>query len=76
MLYGKSGLQAFEVKNARRIGPGDLRPLRAFCADYPEADAALLYRGAARERVGGVWLLPVDDFLRRLRPDTPPLPVA
>lgn len=74
VLYGAAGFQAIEVKNARRIGPGDLRPLRAFRSDYPEADAALLYRGDVRERIGGIWLLPVADFLRGLRPDTFPLP--
>jgi len=74
VLYGEGGLQAIEVKNARRIGPGDLRSLRAFRNDYPQADAALLHRGAARERIGGIWLLPVADFLRRLRPGAFPLP--
>ena len=74
VLYGASGLHAIEVKNARRIGPGDLRPMRAFCADYPEAKAALLYRGAVRERIDGIWVLPVAGFLRRLRPYEPPLP--
>ena len=73
VLYGETGFQAIEVKNARRIGSGDLRPLRAFRTDYPQADAALLYRGAVRERIDGIWLLPVADFLRRLRPKTPPL---
>ena len=75
VLYGEAGFQAIEVKNARRAGPGDLRSLRAFRNDYPQAVAALLYRGDVRERIGGIWLLPVADFLRRLRPDTSPLPL-
>ena len=69
VVYGQPGLQAFEVKNAASVHPGDLRPLRAFRSDYPEADAALLYRGREHLRIDGIWCLPVDDFLRRMVPD-------
>ncbi len=69
VVYGEPGLQAFEVKNAARVHAGDLRPLRAFREDYPEADAALLYRGRERLRIDGIWCLPVEDFLRRMTPD-------
>ena len=69
VVYGQPGLQAFEVRNAASVHPGDLRPLRAFRADYPEADAALLYRGREHLRIDGIWCLPVDDFLRRMVPD-------
>ena len=71
VVYGKSGLQAFEVKNAARVQQRDFRSLRTFCSDYPEAEAALLYRGAVRERVNGIWLLPVEAFLRQVRPGQP-----
>ena len=69
VVYGQPGLQAFEVKNAARVHASDLRPLRAFREDYPEADAALLYRGRERLRIDGIWCLPVEDFLRRMVPD-------
>ena len=69
VVYGEPGLQAFEVKNASRVHASDLRPLRAFREDYPEADAALLYRGRERLRIDGIWCLPVEDFLRRMAPD-------
>ena len=49
--------------------PGDLRALRAFREDYPEAETALLHRGPDRLRIGGVWCVPVGEFLRRMRPD-------
>jgi predicted AAA+ superfamily ATPase len=68
VLYGPSGLWAVEVKNAARVRPGDLRGLRAFSEDYPEARPILLYRGADRLRVDGVLCLPVESFLRALRP--------
>jgi hypothetical protein len=31
----------------------------------------LLYRGTERLRIGEVWCLPVEEFLRDLRPDLP-----
>ena len=68
VVYGESGLQAFEVKNHRKVHSTDLRALRAFREDYPEAETAVLYRGSERLRVDGVWCLPVEDFLRRMMP--------
>ena len=73
IVYGDRGLQAFEVKNTRRVDSTDLRTLRAFREDYPEAEAAVLYRGKERLRVGEIWCLPVSDFLRKLVPDQGPL---
>ena len=69
VVYGESGLQAFEVKNAGKVYSSDLRALRAFREDYPEAETAVLYRGPDRLRIDGVWCLPVRDFLRRTMPD-------
>ena len=69
VVYGESGLQAFEVKNAGKVYSSDLRALRAFREDYPEAETAVLYRGPDRLRIDGVWCLPVQDFLRRTTPD-------
>ena len=69
VVYGESGLQAFEVKNSRKVQSADLRSLRAFRDDYPEAETAVLYRGPERLRVGDIWCLPVQDFLRRMVPD-------
>ena len=69
VVYGELGLQAFEVKNAARVHSSDLRGLRAFREDYPEAEAAVLYRGRERLRIDGIWCLPVQDFLRSVVPD-------
>ena len=73
VLYGDSGLHAFEVKNTGRVDSADLRALRAFRQDYAEVEAAVLYRGRERLKVGGIWCLPVDDFLRGLVPNREPL---
>ena len=69
VVYGESGLQAFEVKNASKVQSADLRSLRTFRDDYPEAETAVLYRGSERLRVGDIWCLPVQDFIRRMVPD-------
>ena len=68
VVYGESGLQAFEVKNHRKVHSTDLRALRAFRADCPEAETAVLHRGSERLRIDGAWCLPVEDFLRRTLP--------
>ena len=69
VVYGETGVQAFEVKNAARVHSTDLRSLRALRDDYPEAETALLYRGPERLRIDGVWCLPVEEFLRRMVPE-------
>ena len=69
IVYGESGLQAFEVKNHRKVHSTDLRALRAFREDYPGAETAVLYRGSEHLRIDGVWCLPVEGFLRQMMPD-------
>jgi len=69
VVYGETGVRAFEVKNAARVHSADLRSLRAFRDDYPEAETAVLYRGRERLRIDGVWCLPVEDFLRGMVPE-------
>ncbi len=74
VVYGSEGFWAIEVKNTRQVRPEDLRSLRAFKADFPEAETLLLYRGEARFRRGDILCLPVEEFLRELRPDREILP--
>ncbi len=68
VVYGSRIFVALEVKNAARVQASDLRGLRAFREDYPEARAVLLYRGGERLRIDGIWCLPVEAFLRDLLP--------
>lgn len=68
VLYGTGRLWAFEVKNADRVRPEDLRGLAAFGDEYPEAHRVLLYRGADRLAVRNTRCVPVGDFLARLHP--------
>lgn len=68
VVYGESGLYAVEVKNAKRIDPGDLTALKHFAEDYPQAKRYLLYRGEDRLSRDGVLCVPVERFLLDLKP--------
>lgn len=73
VIYGPDGLWAFEVKNANKVRPEDLRGLRSFREDYPAAKVALLYRGKERVVKNEILCLPCEDFLKNLHPDRLPL---
>jgi predicted AAA+ superfamily ATPase len=68
VVYGKE-IWALEVKNDKKIHPGDLRGLRSFKEEYPMSKTLLLYRGKDRLMKDGVLCLPCNDFLRRLIPN-------
>ena len=68
VLYGDAGLWAFDIMNADRVRPADLRGLAAFGDEYPEARRILLYRGRYRLVHKGVLCLPVGPFLVALDP--------
>jgi uncharacterized protein len=71
VVYGESGIHAFEVKNSARIRPEDLRALQSFRADYPASQATLLYRGKHRVKRDGVLCLPCEEFFPELSPGSP-----
>jgi hypothetical protein len=54
---------AIEVKHADHVHSTDLRGLKAFHDDYPEAERILVYRGSERLRIDGVDCIPCQDFL-------------
>jgi predicted AAA+ superfamily ATPase len=68
VLYGENLFEAIEVKNTAQVRPQDLRGLRAFGEDYPEAGLTLLYRGKDRLLLDGILCLPAEDFLEKLTP--------
>ncbi len=68
IVYGDLGFTAIEVQNSATVRSGDLRPLREFKADYPEARAILLYRGNEELLIDDIHCLPVESFLRSLVP--------
>ena len=68
VLYGKDGLWGIEVKNTQKVRPEDLRALKSFKEDYPEAKLLLLYRGKDRLKKGDITCLPCEEFLKGLDP--------
>jgi predicted AAA+ superfamily ATPase len=73
VVYAANCFLAIEVKNSTHVSGKDLRGLREFVTDYPEAQAVMLYRGTERIVEQGILCLPVADFLRALIPGTHPL---
>jgi predicted AAA+ superfamily ATPase len=72
VVYGPEHFWAVEVKNSDRVRPEDLRSLRAFGADYPEAVRLLVYRGRDRLVRDGITCWPCAEFLMALDPANPP----
>jgi len=68
VVYGDLGFMAIEVQNSTIVRSNDLRPLRTFMEDYPEAKTLLLYRGSEELMIDGIRCLPVERFLRDLTP--------
>jgi predicted AAA+ superfamily ATPase len=72
VVYGGSGLHALEVKNTMKVRPEDLRGLMAFGEDYPESRRLFLYRGKEKLLRNGILIMPAEEFLRKLAPNTFP----
>lgn len=66
VLYGERGLIAVEVKLTSRVRPDDLRGLRRFLGDYPEARALFVHTGTRRWHEAGVEIIPAGEMLRSL----------
>ena len=66
VLYGPRGLLALAVKRAKGVNSVDLRALREFRKDYPEASCIVLYGGAEHLVLDGIRILPIAGALRGL----------
>ncbi len=66
VLYGPRGIKAIEVKLASRLRKEDLRGLRAFRNDYPQASTCLLYCGSRRLVENDTEIIPVTEALQQL----------
>ncbi|MBZ5499332.1 MAG: AAA family ATPase [Acidobacteriia bacterium] len=71
IVYGEDTFLAIEVKRSRVVSSKDVRSLRAFREDYPQAKACLLYGGRERIMINDVLCLPCEEFLKNLFPDAP-----
>ncbi len=63
VLYGPQGFWGIEVKRSALVRPHDLKPLKAFLAEYPEAVGVCVYTGTERYVVDGIRVEPVQDLL-------------
>lgn len=68
IVYGTDSFAAFEIKRSARVSPKDLRALKAFREDYPEARVALLYMGRDALMIDDIPVMGCDAFLRQLHP--------
>ena len=59
------------MKNGATVRERDLRGLRAFLEDYPEAEARLLYRGDERLEMRGIRCEPCEAYLAGMKPGRP-----
>jgi predicted AAA+ superfamily ATPase len=69
IVYGPRGFWAIEVKRSKNISPNDVKPLKIFQEEYPEAQCFLLYGGDKPQIVRDVLCLPVEEFLKQLTPE-------
>jgi predicted AAA+ superfamily ATPase len=66
VLYGKNGLIAIEVKRKRNLAKKDLRGLREFKKDYPEAECYVFCNVKNKEYHDDVKVLPIDMALKNI----------
>ena len=66
VLYGEKGIKAFEVKLATKVRQEDTKGLKAFLADYPMAEAYLIYCGERAMRDDRIEILPIEACLAGL----------
>lgn len=66
VVYGPRGLHAFELKRSAVVHTKDLRGLKSFKEDYPEAHLHLLFLGKHKEYYGDIEAVPLIDALKEL----------
>jgi uncharacterized protein len=67
VLYGPGVFRAIEVKNGSILHPQDIRAMKTFDEDYPEAEKILVYRGSERLKRDGISIETCEGFLRGLK---------
>ncbi len=67
VLYGSQGFFAFEIKYRDSIKDSDLKGLKAFKKDYPEARCYMLYLGEQELTINGITVIPIQTALMNLK---------
>jgi predicted AAA+ superfamily ATPase len=68
VVYGVDLFWAIEVKRSSRIERRDLKALKAFAEDYPEATCLLLTLCPEPLVIDGIRCEPLDTWLKQLKP--------
>ncbi len=71
IVFGESGLYAFEVKSRGTVRLEDVAGLKAFHKDYPEAHVALLSPTPSQKVLEGIPCLDLRTFLVGILPSRP-----
>ena len=66
VLYGDRGIRAFEVKRTPNPDSSDIKSLRLFLEEYPEAKATLVYGGNRRLHLDNIDVIPIEEALKTL----------
>ncbi len=66
VAYGEKGFHAFEIKTKNNLNSKDLKGLKQFSMDYPEAKLYLIYGGDRKLYLGNITVLPFMDALIEL----------
>ncbi len=71
VIYGPKGFWAIEVKRSANLGPDDIRALKSFKEEYPEATCLIVSTVKRRENYRGLPILPIEEFLLGISPEKP-----
>ena len=72
VVYGPDLFWAIELKRSARIDRRDLAGLKAFGADYPQAECLLLLLAPEPMLIDGIRCEPLEPWLRRFSPSVTP----
>ncbi len=66
ILYGPNSLLAIEIKRSMSFTKKDLKSLKMFKADFPQAKLYLLYGGEREEFEDGAHIMPITNALKNM----------
>ncbi|WP_423063319.1 ATP-binding protein [Candidiatus Paracoxiella cheracis] len=66
IAYGEKGLIAFEVKSKDYIDKKDLKNLKLFEKEYPNAKLYLIYSGKLKKYVDNIEIIPISEAVKSL----------
>ncbi|MBS0637958.1 MAG: DUF4143 domain-containing protein [Verrucomicrobia bacterium] len=69
VVYGPRGFWAIEVKRSVHFGPDDIRAMKSFKEEYPEAECLFLAPVKNKDFYKGFPIIPIDEFLLNVTPE-------